>query len=55
LTKPELLDYLHELEEKVLGCWCKPKACHGDILVKLVKKRLNKKKRDKISKNMSFT
>lgn len=37
-----LLDDLHELEGMVLGCWCKPYACHGDILVKLV----NKYKRD---------
>ena len=26
------------LENKILGCWCKPKACHGDILVKYVEK-----------------
>ena len=23
------------LEGKVLGCYCKPLACHGDVLVKL--------------------
>lgn len=34
-NKPELIDSLHELEGKVLGCWCKPDKCHGDILVKL--------------------
>jgi hypothetical protein len=21
-----------ELRDKILGCWCKPKDCHGDIL-----------------------
>ena len=21
---------------KILGCYCKPKACHGDILIKLI-------------------
>ena len=26
---------LEELEGKVLGCWCKPKPCHGDVLAKL--------------------
>ena len=31
-----LLKDLHELKGKTLGCWCKPKSCHGDILVKLV-------------------
>ncbi len=25
-----------ELKGKVLGCYCKPKACHGDILVEIV-------------------
>lgn len=36
LSNPELLADLHELEGKTLGCFCKPKACHGDILVKLL-------------------
>jgi len=31
-----LLKDLHELRDKILGCWCKPKACHGDILKELV-------------------
>ena len=30
-----LMNSLHELEGKQLGCWCKPGICHGDILVKL--------------------
>ncbi len=33
-----LLKDLHELKGKVLGCWCHPKKCHGDVLVKLVNK-----------------
>jgi len=24
------------LDGAVLGCWCHPKACHGDVLVKLI-------------------
>lgn len=24
-----------ELKGKVLGCWCKPLACHGDVLVEI--------------------
>ncbi len=24
-------------EDAVLGCWCKPLACHGDVIVKLWK------------------
>lgn len=31
-----LLQDLHELEGKTLGCFCKPQSCHGDILVRLV-------------------
>ena len=36
LDNKELLSSLHELKGKVLGCFCKPKACHGDVLVELV-------------------
>lgn len=36
MTQPELLASLHELKGKVLGCWCRPKSCHGDVLVELV-------------------
>lgn len=35
-SKPALMASLHELEGKRLGCWCKPEACHGDVLVRLV-------------------
>ena len=30
-----LMDSLHELRGKTLGCWCAPQSCHGDILVEL--------------------
>lgn len=33
--QPELLVALPELKGKVLGCWCKPKGCHGDLLARL--------------------
>ena len=35
----DLLDRLDELQGKVLGCSCKPKACHGDILAELADRR----------------
>jgi hypothetical protein len=35
LTQPELMSSLHELYGKTLGCWCAPKACHGEILLRL--------------------
>lgn len=34
---PELMAALPELQNKTLGCWCKPASCHGDILIKLLK------------------
>jgi hypothetical protein len=38
-----LLNDLHELEDKTLGCWCKPKSCHGDVLVELINNKKYKK------------
>lgn len=35
----ELLHRLPELTNKVLGCWCAPKACHGDVYIKLLKEK----------------
>ena len=38
ITKGEgkhLLNDLHELKGKTLGCFCKPQSCHGDILKEL--------------------
>jgi hypothetical protein len=36
LSQPALvLKAKHELKDKVLGCWCAPLACHGDILAKI--------------------
>lgn len=34
-TQPALMAALPELRGKVLGCWCAPKPCHGDVLVRL--------------------
>ena len=39
------LEYLASLDGKVLGCFCKPKPCHGDVIVRAVawaKKELEK-------------
>lgn len=36
LARPDLMAALPELRGKTLGCWCKPLACHGDILVQLL-------------------
>ncbi len=34
-----LLEHLHELEGKTLGCWCAPKKCHGDALIEIINER----------------
>ena len=39
LSNKDLMSSLSELEGKILGCWCKPKACHGDVLVKLIERK----------------
>ena len=38
--EPELYLELLKLDGKVLGCFCKPKPCHGDVLVKLIQEYL---------------
>lgn len=35
VPQKHLMDSLHELRGKVLGCWCAPNACHGYILAYL--------------------
>ena len=32
-----ILENLCNLKGKKLGCFCKPKACHGDVYIKLIK------------------
>lgn len=34
-TQPDLMAALPELKDKVLGCWCSPSGCHGDVLARL--------------------
>jgi hypothetical protein len=45
-ARPDLMADLHELRGKRLGCCCKPKACHGDILVKLIEETCPRGERD---------
>lgn len=40
-NNPNLIKSLHELQNKILGCWCKPNPCHGDILLKLLNEYYN--------------
>jgi hypothetical protein len=36
LGRPDLMALLPTLTGKVLGCWCHPQECHGDVLVELI-------------------
>jgi hypothetical protein len=35
-----LYNDLYELKDKTLGCWCKPKKCHGDVLISLYNEKI---------------
>ena len=30
---------IEELDGKILGCWCKPKSCHGDNYIFILENR----------------
>lgn len=38
-TQPDMIRRLPELKNKVLGCWCFPQHCHGEVLLKLLKEQ----------------
>lgn len=39
LTNKDLCDTVYkELRGKTLACWCKPKKCHGDVIVEYINK-----------------
>lgn len=31
---------LHEIEGDVLGCWCYPRRCHGEVIVDILNKHM---------------
>lgn len=38
--QPELIKTIkNELKGKDLLCWCKPKACHGDIILRIANEK----------------
>jgi len=37
--QPHLMKSLDELKDKILGCHCFPRRCHGDVLIKLLKEK----------------
>ena len=40
LGNAELMARLPELEGRILGCWCSPAACHGDVLARFANKEV---------------
>lgn len=36
LTDPKFRDSILSLKDKVLGCWCKPLLCHGDVIIEFL-------------------
>lgn len=34
-AQPVLMAKVKKLRGKVLGCWCKPLSCHGDVLARV--------------------
>jgi hypothetical protein len=42
LLQPDLIKKLETLRGKTLGCWCKPKSCHGDVIIELLNSDLQK-------------
>ena len=49
---PMLMNSLHELEGKQLGCWCKPGPCHGDVLVQLYNEKFGEQPSEKKRKTI---
>ena len=41
MNNDDLLYDIMELDGKTLGCWCKPKACHCDVLVEILEEIKN--------------
>ena len=39
IRKSPLINDVFELQNKVLGCWCHPNPCHGDVLIKILNER----------------
>ena len=34
--QPIIMGRIEELRGKILGCWCHPKKCHGNVIVEIL-------------------
>lgn len=50
-----LLKDIHELKGKILGCWCYPNTCHGDVLHELSECAKNTEQADWRKRNANST
>lgn len=41
-TDPDYRRHILALAGLTLGCWCKPKACHGDVIAEYLNNRCKK-------------
>jgi hypothetical protein len=40
LSQPSLISEMKvELKGKILGCWCSPARCHGDIIIEVIENK----------------
>jgi hypothetical protein len=39
INNKNLMKEILKLEGKILGCYCKPKACHGDIICDILNRK----------------
>jgi hypothetical protein len=52
MEQDELLADLPELRGKILGCWCKPDSCHGDILAELADSQVSAQRPEKLQRQL---
>lgn len=52
INEPELLIELEKLKGKRLGCFCKPKSCHGDVLVEIIETLFSNKNDNRVDSDI---
>lgn len=40
-SDPEFRESVQQLKGETLGCWCKPKKCHGDIILEYLRGQMD--------------
>lgn len=40
-TDPDFREAVENLRGETLGCWCKPKSCHGDVILAYLRGNLD--------------